>query len=210
MEFLRHIFAFDSNSPLLFTQFYFWAFFALVYAVFAMIMEVGAHSAQAIRREDDKAKGRNTRLHLRNVFLMAVSWFFYYKTSGLFLLILLFVTLSDWLIAQQIYKAKGDEAERLLGYDHTGSFVDPTYAPNQEFWDRAARKKFKMLFKTSSKLHFVKEPVRITAKNEIADDLGAKIGWSIEFKWFAPNHPTIFDLGEFERFFRGCFEFVDE
>ena len=103
MEFLRHIFAFDSNSPLLFTQFYFWAFFALVSAVFAMIMEVGAHSAQAIRREDDKAKGRNTRLHLRNVFLMAVSWFFYYRTSGLFLLILLFVTLSDWLIAKRIY-----------------------------------------------------------------------------------------------------------
>ena len=111
MEFLRHIFAFDSNSPLLFTQFYFWAFFALVYAVFAVIMEIGAHSAQAIRREGDKAKGRNTRVHLRNVFLMAVSWFFYYKTSGLFLLILLFVTLSDWLIAKQIYQAKGERRE---------------------------------------------------------------------------------------------------
>ena len=47
--------------------------------------------------------GTNTRLHLRNIFLMAVSWFFYYKTSGLFLLILLFVTLSDWLIAKRIY-----------------------------------------------------------------------------------------------------------
>ena len=106
MEFLHHIFGFNSESPLLFTQFYFWAFFALVYAVFAMIMEMGAHSAQAIRQEGDKAKGRNTRLHLRNVFLMAVSWFFYYKTSGLFLLILLFVTVSDWLIAQQIYRNK--------------------------------------------------------------------------------------------------------
>jgi D-alanyl-lipoteichoic acid acyltransferase DltB (MBOAT superfamily) len=41
---------------------------------------------------------------MRNVFLMAVSWFFYYKTSGLFLLLLLFVTLSDWLIARRIYK----------------------------------------------------------------------------------------------------------
>ena len=104
MEFFSHIFGFNSESPLLFTQFYFWAFFALVYAVFAMIMEVGAHSAQARRREGEKAKGRNTRLHLRNIFLMAVSWFFYYKTSGMFLLILLFVTLSDWLIAQQIYR----------------------------------------------------------------------------------------------------------
>ena len=106
MEFLQHIFGFNSESPLLFTQFYFWAFFAIVYAVFALIMEMGAHSAQAIRQEGDKAKGRNTRLHLRNVFLMAVSWFFYYKTSGLFLLILLFITVSDWLIAQQIYRNK--------------------------------------------------------------------------------------------------------
>ena len=110
MEFLRHIFGFNSESPLLFTQFYFWAFFAIVYAVFALIMEMGARSAQAIRQEGDKAKGRNTRLHLRNVFLMAVSWFFYYKTSGIFLLILLFITTSDWLIAKQIYKARGDEA----------------------------------------------------------------------------------------------------
>ena len=101
MEFLRHIFAFDSNSPLLFTQFYFWAFFALVYAVFAIIMEVNSPSGYSQKRRDNQ--GTNTRLHLRNIFLMAVSWFFYYKTSGLFLLILLFVTLSDWLIAQRIY-----------------------------------------------------------------------------------------------------------
>ena len=104
MEFLRHIFAFDSNSPLLFTQFYFWAFFALVYAVFAIIMEVNSPSGYSQKRRDNQ--GTNTRLHLRNIFLMAVSWFFYYKTSGLFLLILLFVTLSDWLIAQRIYTNK--------------------------------------------------------------------------------------------------------
>lgn len=104
MEFFSHIFGFNSKSPLLFTQFYFWAFFAIVYAVFALIMEVGTEA----RGERLKAKGRNTRLHLRNVFLMAVSWFFYYKTSGLFLLLLLFVTLSDWLIAQRIYQAKGE------------------------------------------------------------------------------------------------------
>ena len=90
MQFLHHIFAFDSNSPLLFTQFYFWAFFAIVYAAFALIMEAFP-----------QARGTG-RLHLRNIFLMFVSWFFYYKTSGLFLLILAFVTLSDWLIAKQI------------------------------------------------------------------------------------------------------------
>ena len=96
MELLRHIFGFDSESPLLFTQFYFWAFFALVYSLFALIMEIGAKHSHS----------QKIRLHLRNVFLMGVSWFFYYKTSGLFLLILVFVTLSDWLIANRIYRNK--------------------------------------------------------------------------------------------------------
>ena len=93
-EILNYIFAFNAESPLLFTQFYFWGFFALVYALFALIMD----------RVPDSLG--NKKLHLRNVYLMFVSWFFYYKTCGLFLLILLFVTLSDWLIAQRIYKTK--------------------------------------------------------------------------------------------------------
>jgi len=106
MQFLHHIFAFDSSSPLLFTQFYFWAFFALVYTVFAIIMEVGTRSTQM----GENSSNINNRLHLRNIFLMFVSWFFYYKTSGLFLLILLFVTLSDWLIAQRIYACQSATA----------------------------------------------------------------------------------------------------
>ena len=89
-DFWQHILGFNAESPLLFTQFYFWAFFALVYALFALLMSVG--------------KTTNSKLHLRNVYLMFVSWFFYYKTSGLFLLILAFVTLSDWLIAKRIHK----------------------------------------------------------------------------------------------------------
>ena len=94
MEWIKYILAFNAESPLLFTQFYFWGFFALVYALFALIMD----------RVPDSLG--NKKLHLRNVYLMFVSWFFYYKTSGLFLLILLFVTLSDWLIAQRIHKTK--------------------------------------------------------------------------------------------------------
>ena len=94
MDFLHHILAFDSDSPLLFTQFYFWAFFALVFALFALIIG------------NQKSKITNQKLHMRNVYLLFVSWFFYYKTSGLFLLILVFVTLSDWLIAQRIHKSQ--------------------------------------------------------------------------------------------------------
>lgn len=92
-DFWHHILAFDSDSPLLFTQFYFWAFFALVFALFALIMEI------KVDGQESKVK---SKLHLRNVYLLFVSWFFYYKTSGLFLLILAFITISDWLIARRI------------------------------------------------------------------------------------------------------------
>jgi len=111
MTFWQNILGFSADSPLLFTQFYFWAFFALVFTLFALIMEQMPNS------------WGNKKLHLRNVYLMFVSWFFYYKTSGLFLLILLFVTLSDWLIAgrikAQITKNKPQIAKILLALSVT-------------------------------------------------------------------------------------------
>ena len=85
VHFLQEVFAFDASSPLLFTQFYFWAFFALVFAVFSLV---------------------KSRRLLRNSFLFFVSLFFYYKTSGLFVLILMFVTCSDFLIGQRISKSQ--------------------------------------------------------------------------------------------------------
>jgi D-alanyl-lipoteichoic acid acyltransferase DltB (MBOAT superfamily) len=109
--FWERILGFNPDSPLLFTQFYFWGFFALVYALFALIMD----------RVPDSLG--NKKLHLRNVYLMFVSWFFYYKTSGIFLLILLFVTLSDWLIARgiksQITNHKSQIAKILLALSVT-------------------------------------------------------------------------------------------
>ncbi|MCQ2345217.1 MAG: MBOAT family protein [Paludibacteraceae bacterium] len=96
METLRYIFQFDAASPLLFTQFYFWVFLAIVYTVFAAIVEWGKGP-----------KDSHTRLHLRNIFLMAVSWFFYYKTSGIFLFILATLTFCNWAIALWMHDAQG-------------------------------------------------------------------------------------------------------
>ena len=81
LEFL----SFNAETPLLFTQFYFWAFFALVFAVFSLL---------------------HNKLLLRNLFLFAASAFFYYKTSGICLLILLFCTLSDFFIAKRIHRSE--------------------------------------------------------------------------------------------------------
>lgn len=91
--FLSNIFSFDEQYPLLFTQFNFWAFFALVFAVFALF--------------------HNKRL-LRNGFLFFASVFFYYKTSGLFVLILIFDMFLDYFIGILMDRSQREGARKFL------------------------------------------------------------------------------------------------
>ena len=70
---------FNPDSPLIFTQFYFWAFFGVVYAIFTLI---------------------GNRILLRNSFLFFASLFFYYRTSGLSVLLLVFAIAAGYLLAR--------------------------------------------------------------------------------------------------------------
>ena len=92
ISYLQDVFRFDENSPLLFTQMHFWVFFCIVFAGFALMQK---------------------RSLMRNAYLMAVSLLFYYKTSGLFVGLLLLVTCSDFLIAQRIYACSERWRKRL-------------------------------------------------------------------------------------------------
>ena len=92
-DFLLGLFSFDQAHPLLFTQFYFWAFFALVFAVFSLF-----HSKPL----------------LRNGYLFACSLFFYYKTSGVFLALLLFVIVYNYFSARGLQKLRKEGWRRAL------------------------------------------------------------------------------------------------
>ena len=97
LNYLLKVFSFDPDSPLLFTQLQFWAFFCLVFSGFALVQK---------------------RRQMRNAYLFFVSLLFYYKTSGLFVGMLLLVTCSDFLIAQGLYALREKEAWKrklLLG-----------------------------------------------------------------------------------------------
>ena len=89
-DYLLKVFSFDPESPLLFTQFQFWAFFAIVFLGFSIIVSL-----------------RDRRVpSLRNFYLLLVSWLFYYKTSGWFLGLLVLVTCTDYCIARGIYASR--------------------------------------------------------------------------------------------------------
>ena len=97
ISFLIDLFSFDKEHPLLFTQFNFWAFFLLVFAGFCLIQ-------RSCRK--GRLAGKDNKLTFRNGYLFIVSLFFYFKTSGLFVLLLVFSTflgyyLGIWMDKQQ-------------------------------------------------------------------------------------------------------------
>lgn len=75
VDYIRKLLTFSAGDPMIFTGAYFWGFFTVVFAVFSLI---------------------HKRIPLRNLFLLAVSIFFYYKTSGLYFMLLLFTVTSDF------------------------------------------------------------------------------------------------------------------
>lgn len=76
------IIKYNKDEPFIFTTPVFWIFFLIVLAIYSLLYK---------------------RLFLRNLYLFIISLYFYYKTGGLFLILLIIVTLIDytcaWLIA---------------------------------------------------------------------------------------------------------------
>ncbi|MDR1591499.1 MAG: MBOAT family protein [Prevotellaceae bacterium] len=93
LTYFNRFLTFGQDRVFLFTQFDFWVFFALVMLLLSFI--------------------GNRRL-MRNAFLCAASLFFYYKTCGLFVLLLLFTTLSDFVLGQRIYRASTRRKKQLF------------------------------------------------------------------------------------------------
>ncbi len=90
---LKDIILYNPEKPLLFTQVYFWVFFGIVLAIYSILYP---------------------QKSLRNVFLFLVSIFFYWKTSGLFFLLLLFTICVDYYLGDRIYKAKTSFKKKLF------------------------------------------------------------------------------------------------
>ena len=93
MPTLPEIFLFDPEKPLLFTRLYFWVFYAVVLILYSIIYRQRA---------------------ARNAFLFAASLFFYWKTSGLFFMLLVFSTVSDYYLGNLIHYS-GKQAWRKFG-----------------------------------------------------------------------------------------------
>ncbi len=78
-------FSFAEEQPIFFTELSFWIFFTAVFGIFTLIYK---------------------QYTWRNLFLFLVSIFFYYKTNGIFVGLMLFTVANEYLSAKAIYKSK--------------------------------------------------------------------------------------------------------
>ena len=79
-----HLFAYDAGAPMLFSSGFFWFLFILFLPVYILLKE-------------SKAK--------MVLFVVGFSLYFYYKSSGLFFLMLIGTSLVDWLLSWAIFRA---------------------------------------------------------------------------------------------------------
>jgi len=93
MEFIERFLVFTAQAPLNFTDGMFWVFFTLLMAGFCLVYQ-------------DTKK--------RNLFLMLASLFFYYKSSGIYVLVLLFSICVDFYLGGLIYKATTQQRKKWL------------------------------------------------------------------------------------------------
>jgi hypothetical protein len=93
MNRIHEIFSWQQQDSLLFTRLDFWLFFLAVMAVFVLI---------------------HKRFLLRSIFLTGVSLFFYFKTSGNFVLLLGFMLLFNYLIGLGVHAKEGLRTGKFL------------------------------------------------------------------------------------------------
>jgi alginate O-acetyltransferase complex protein AlgI len=93
MEIIYKLFSFNVEEPLIFTQLDFWLFFILVMVVFSAI---------------------HKQFLVRSIFLTVISLFFYFKTSGLFVLLLGLTLVVNFLVANLVEKTDKDRSKKWL------------------------------------------------------------------------------------------------
>jgi D-alanyl-lipoteichoic acid acyltransferase DltB (MBOAT superfamily) len=90
---LTAVFKYDQNNPLIFSTASFWVFFLIVLVGYSLIYK---------------------KLFVRNFYLFLISLFFYYKSGGILLFLLLFVTLIDFTSGLLIHRARSKYLRRLI------------------------------------------------------------------------------------------------
>lgn len=108
---------YNNNEPLLFTHLFFWIFLLLVLLGYSVVYNW---------------QGNKNKWKI--LYLLLVSFYFYYKTSGVFIILLVYVIIADFFIGRAIAKTKNTFYKKLfLALSITNSLLLLTYFKYSQF-----------------------------------------------------------------------------
>jgi D-alanyl-lipoteichoic acid acyltransferase DltB (MBOAT superfamily) len=93
MEWIKEIFLYNSEKPMIFSTLFFWGFFAVVLLGYSLFY-------------------KHTRI--RNIYLLIISMFFYYKSGGYFFSLLVFTTIVDYCVGLALGASKKKVNRKFL------------------------------------------------------------------------------------------------
>lgn len=118
MKDILNILFYSQNEPLLFTHLFFWIFLLVVLLFYSFLYNL---------------QGKNYQWKI--LFLLLVSFYFYYKTSGVFIILLWYVIIADYFIGKKINQSSNSKIKKwwlalsicnslmLLGYFKYSQFI---------------------------------------------------------------------------------------
>ncbi|MBI5539592.1 MAG: MBOAT family protein [Bacteroidia bacterium] len=93
MEWIKEIFLYHEDKPMIFSSLFFWGFFAVTLLGYSMFYK---------------------KHWLRNAYLFVLSLFFYYKSGGYFFSLLIFTTVVDYSVGLALGAIKKQNKRKLL------------------------------------------------------------------------------------------------
>lgn len=98
----------------------------------------------------------------------------------------------------------GDEDTRLLGYQKTLTWKDPSYANNADFYENIEKEKWYLAWRTETLLHFADKPASIQAIDPVEEDLTSAVVWNGTGTWKTKKKETLLPYEVLEEYFDGC------
>ncbi len=129
LTYLVNLLSFDSSHPLLFTQIHFWVFLTIIYSLFCFIVSVGERRSR--RKSPGKTNTMSTARRLwRNGYLFIVSLFFYYKTSGNYVLLLILATVLGYSLGMLFRSLVRKTLNTLISSPTSSTLLPPPTIPS--------------------------------------------------------------------------------
>lgn len=84
----------------------------------------------------------------------------------------------------------GDRISRFIGWNFTLTYKDPSFKQNAGFYNTISRStNWNLIWRTETLTRISNNPVTISAKSPVTDDMNSEVVWEVDIKWTGADQP---------------------